>query len=424
MIRPGRLRRTLAVNSTESLFELYVSGAGTYTADQVGDVTISHGKDGPAAGMTVATMEARVQASLPAAAQRHAIFRLSSALASRLVAGTGIPASAIRQRFTGRVGSDTITDRGDHLPRYTDIQCSSWSSLLMNSRRPTVFYANGLILASLRSALQHPSFTAANIMPVNYPDTAHSDRSYQLEGSDFRFREAITKYGSDIGILIQQQRNGSVSLLPITKRIELMEARLSTAWPLLRSEAISPATWDQQVEAASKQYTLLYLTDQDTVYRWEWPFPAGANPGVLVESEDVDWSNVRTVTDNYRRYMEALNFHTNSMRHTLSSVTIDLLMLIRSGRFYDRRIAAQMLALEEGDPIYMSGDWLPAVRGPHLVQGIKETLNSNEWRLELSLTHPRDTLGLLDSEIPIVPPKVWDSARTAWDSTPGTWDSF
>lgn len=423
-IKPGRLRRTLAINSTENLFELYLSDSGLYNADTVGDVSISHGKSNPGGGMTVATMSCRVHSTIPAGPQRHAKFRLSSALANRIVEGTGVPPEAIRYRFTGRIGADTITDRSDRHARYTDIQCSSWTALLKNGKRSTVFYANGLVLASLRNAFAHPSFTAAGIAPVNFPDTAHSDRTYELEGNEFRFDEAIRKYAEDIGILIQQRRDGSISLLPITKRIEIMNSRISSQWPLLRSQAISPATWDQQVETASKQYTLLWLTDQNTVYRWEWPLPSGANPGVIVESEDVDWSNIRTITNNYRRYMDAINYETNAMRHTLSSVTIDMIMLLKSPRYYDRVIAAQILALEEGDPFYLAGDWPPAINGPQLVQGIDEKITGDEWTLELSLTNPRNTLGLNPDEIPTVPPKVWDSARSAWNTTAGTWDSF
>lgn len=423
-IIPGRLRRTLAISDTESLFELSLSDSGVYTADQIGDVTISHGKDGPHGGMTVATMSCRVNDTIPAGPQRHARLRLSYALANRIVDGTGIPAEAIRSRFTGRIGADTITDRSDRHGRYTEIQCSSWTALLKNGKRSTVFYANGLILAGLRNAFAHPSFTAAGIAPVNFPDTAHSDRSYELEGNDFRFDDAITKYGEDLGILIQQQRDGSITLLPITKRIEIMNSRITSQWPLLRSEAVSPALWDQHVETASKQYTLLWLTDENTVYRWEWPLPSGANPGLIVESDDVDWSNIRTITDNYRRYMDAINYETNAMRHTLSSVTIDILMLLKSPRYYDRVMAAQMLSLEEGDPLYLSGDWPPAINGPQLVQGIGENITADEWTLELSLTNPRNTLGLTPTEIPTVPPKVWDSARSAWDSTAGTWNSF
>lgn len=421
--RPGLLKRTLAQGG-ENLFELSLAGSGLYTYEQFGDVAISHGKDSPGGGMTVATMSCRVQDTIPAGAQRRARLRLSGALANRITEGTGYTADSIRHRFTGRIGADTITDRSDRHSRYTEIQCSSWTSLLKNGKRSTVFYANGLVLASLRNAFAHPSFVNANIAPVNFPDTAHSDRSFELEGNEFRFSEAITKYGSDIGILIQQQRDGSISLLPITKRIELLNSRISSTWPLLRSEAISPAIWEQHVETASKQYTLKWLTEDDTVYDWVWPLPVGANPGLIVETEDVDWSNIRTVTDNYRRYMDALNYETNAMRHTLSSVKIDLLMLLKSSRYYDRRIAVQMLALNEGDPLYLSGDWPTAITGPQLVQGIDEKITADEWTLELSLTHPRNTLGLLAAETPTVPPKVWDSARTAWNSTAGTWDSF
>lgn len=422
MIRPGRLRRTLAINSTESLFELFIEDAGTYTADQFGEVSISHGSSGPEGGVTVPTMSATVADSFPARAQRQVRLRLSDALATRITAGTPYTAANIRDRFRGRMAADTIHDYGDGNRRTTDIQCTSWIALLRNSARTVPFYANGLILASLRTLIAHPSLSNSGRLSVLYPDTAHSDRTFEAES--LTFSDAISKYCADLGILAQVRRDGDVSLLPITKRREILQERIASQWPILRSEALTPATWTQPIETPSVRYELLHLTDQDTVFRWEWPLPPGADTGVLVETEEVDWSNIRTITENYRAYMDALNHRTNTIRHTLNSITIDLLMLLKSSRAYDRRIAAQLLVLHEGDPIYLSGDWPTAIRGPYLVTGIKEQITSQQWTLELDLGHPRNVLGLADNEIPAVPPKVWDSAYTAWNETAVPWDNF
>src|SRR5690606_8168113 len=97
----------------------------------------------------------------------------------------------------------------------------------------------------------------------------------------------------------------------------------------------------------------------------------------------------------------------------LPSIEVDLLYLLSSGRPYHVQQAGMLLALNAGDPIGLSGDWQPSLRGIHVVTGIDETINNNEWTLKLSLIPHATVFG---SASPAVPALVWDSATYAWDS--------
>ena len=94
-------------------------------------------------------------------------------------------------------------------------------------------------------------------------------------------------------------------------------------------------------------------------------------------------------------------------------------MLLKMGTPYALKIAAQMLTLEAGEPVYLSGDWPTRLQGVHYAEGITETITPNEWRFELSLIPHALGAG---TPSPSVPPLAWDSFTTAWADETRAWD--
>src|SRR5699024_3701594 len=94
------------------------------------------------------------------------------------------------------------------------------------------------------------------------------------------------------------------------------------------------------------------------------------------EVEEVDWSKWQVLDlDNQLSHEAYARVYESSARiYSIPTVRVDLLMLLRDGGQYALRIARQMLELEVGDPIFLSGDWPNALQGTHFADGIKETL--------------------------------------------------
>lgn len=421
--RPGRLHRKLSPTGTP-LFYMTTTG-GNFNDNSIYSVTITRGEDSAQPRATPSTMEVTVPGAIPSLRNSAVMLQLQQSFANKVATySPTVTASTILRRFTGRFGSSKVEDvayKSGVVENFTStIICSSWSSLLNVAKRSNTAAKDYRTGSVLLTAISHPSLTS--VIPGSYGDLADFD-FVAVSDPQLTYSAAISKYGTDIGTLVSHWRAGTMRFDPIRRRVALLTSRVETEWPILRSQGISPATWEQPIENANKQYTIERRTADGTPYTQVWPLPSGSSP-VLLEEETVDWLHIRPVTNNFNYYMDAINKESNLPRTELQSLTIDLAHLLSSPKPYDQRIGAQLLALEAGDPIYLSGDWPQAIRTPYFANQIKETITPDGWEMTLSLYHPRDVLGLADAQIPTVPPRVWDSALTTWNTSPGTWNSY
>lgn len=388
--------------------------------DSLQNVTIRHGSAGPEASHAVPTIEFSINGRIGEFRNERLSLKLNPTLANRYAAYSGgsIAAASLIDRFTGRGASRTVEDRGPN-DQTTTITGSNWASLLKGARRTITPVVGERTSDLLTRALNHPSM--GNRITTTFSTSADFDR-VQGEVKPATISEIVSKYGTDLGIHLQQERSGTIEILPLTRRRALMLAQLEQyRWPILRSEGISPASWAQPTEQADTQYVLEWATANGSEYSLPWPLPAGVTPFMLKE-ESVEWRHVTRDSGNDELLMTALTITTNLPRTELDSLTIDLIYLLSSGNPYHQRIAAQLLALNEGDAVFLSRDWLPQIRGPYFAQEITETISPDEWTLTLNLSHARKVLGLYDRDIPEVPARVWESARLAWGETNSTWN--
>ena len=416
---PGRLHRMLSPNGAP-LFELKV-GDHTFTDDTLHSITIHRGTSGPRESSTPSTIEFEVTANhIPFFYNSPIELRLSLALAQRIAADSAgtHDDNSLRWRFNGRGANQSITDIRTGLQQ-TTATGTSWAALLFNAARLVPVQPDELICNLLERALSHPAY----LYQVRPAFALYSDFD-RVQGpvESMPFQDVISKYGTGLGVDVQYRRGGETHLVPLVRKREILFQRLNTfRWPVLRSEVLSPASWHQPLETASEQYVWKYATANGSEYETVWPIPVGLDQTRLRRTE-VDWRHATYATENYRHLMDALTITANQRRTSLNTVSFDLLHLITSDNPYHRRIASHLIALEAGDPVYFSGDWLPIVRGAYFAQEITETITGQEWTMQLTLSHARNVVGLYENEEPTVDAIAWDSAAADWDSADTTWN--
>ena len=412
--KPGRLRRTLTpIIGTQWAFTM---SAGSYAeADEtIHSVTINRGVSGRNVGHNPSTCEISVSGRKDSFdTGRPLSFFMREDPASRLGAFLGLGGADIIDRFRGRLGVIGIEDTGK---KFTTTVAGSSFLTQMNyspaSFTPGAGQNIGSILLDMTKAnepIRGIDFgTLIGVVNmVHYP-----------QGERTLFRDGVGDYAADIGILLQERRDGSTLAYSHYTRYDLAAQRLATEWPLMRSQAIAPGEYSQQNERPAKkvEYTITNSAGGVATRVAEVANPTGE----LREVESIDWSKWQVSDVDNQLYREAYArvFESSARLFTLPTVKIDLLMLLRGGE-YSKRIARQILKLEVGEPVFLSGDWPPKLQGVHFAEGITETINSNEWSFELSLIPHAVAVG---RSTPVVPARAWDSATAAWDEETREWD--
>lgn len=416
--RPGRLRRTLApIVGNVSMFQLYSAPLGTLYDNDIHSVSINRGQSGGrAAGSIPSTLEVDLRGQYSAAvAGNNVRMSMRGPTSEALAAHLGVSAAAIAPRFTGRLGQTTVTDTGKKFS--TVYRAASWIAQMNYSPKHYTPLA-GQPLSTVLAGLLDAGQPLRGIKPSFYPPF---DPMAKNEPA-ITFKDGITRYATDLGTLLQETRDGQTKGRSIRNRANSARSALAASLPLTRSQAISPATWEQNNErpAVRVQFTVTNAAGAVSTRLAEVENPTGE----LVETQTVDWTYVRVAdvdSDPYREaYARVLS--SNIRQFTIPSVTVDLLYLIGSPKQYHRDQAGQLLNLEQGDPVYFSADWPEALRGVHFAEGITETIGPDEWTLELALVPYAQVTG--DAPSPVVPPKVWDSAGNSWNNETKRWMDF
>ncbi|MFF5793967.1 hypothetical protein ACFY5D_18135 [Paeniglutamicibacter sp. NPDC012692] len=415
--KPGRLWRTFKkLGMPSSAFALYSEPLGTLYDSDITGVSIRRGKSERGGGSHPSTMEIGVKGQYSSAVSgREARFFMRPAPAATLAAHLGTTASVIERRFTGRLGATSVEDTGKRF--ITTYTAASWIAQMNYSPKHYTPLTGEPVLSVIAGLLD--AANAARGINVNLfgsSDIIATDQEKTL------CRDGLGKYATDLGILLQETRDGRTNVFGHLWRISNAAAKLATQMPLTRSQAISPAAWEQPNErpAVKVDYKITNNTGGIATRSASTSNPTGE----LRETVEKDWSYVQVAGVDNQLYREAYGVvHSSSTRvFSVPSITIDLLYLIGSDREYHRRQAAQLLELEAGDPVFFSGDWPEALRGAHFAEGITETITHNEWRLELSLVPYAHAVG--DTPTPVVPARVWESATYPWESESRTWNQI
>lgn len=413
--RPRRLRRVLKRNGmSEHLLEVTSPEWGTLTDDAISSVTIHRGKAGRGGGHDVSTIELELPGLYTPESTGLAIDVDLSWQVAYLVAGMSqANSSLIRPRFRGRLGASDVEDTGK---RYTtNYRGASWANMLTGSKYVMTTY-KGMHVSELINgyfAQAGPQYHVSSTWTEPTPEAAAAD-------GPLTFSDAVGNYVAEIGLLMRERRNGTTDLLPLNARYNDAMTRLDNDVPLTRSQAISPAKWDQRNETAALdvRYTAMFNGVATTQLA---DVAVGADR--IRERLDLDWKHIQVDDMTGDLYREAYGraYEANPRQFVVPSVTVDLLHLIDSGKQYHRDQLGQLLTLEEGDPVFFASDWHWRLAGVHFANGIIERITPDSWELELQLSPWAHTMGRAPSPIPRG--RTWNSAaERTWDGETIKWN--
>lgn len=387
-------------------------------------ITINRGGNG-VIGLQDHTMEVNTIASRGARTDRPLHCDLTTYGANRLADLTGATPSIIKPRYFGRIGRQTIDDLGGiWQPEnwHTNVYCSKWQSQLENSDRVGNQISGNTVLY-LMDHFMNPEYSNLPYLPsAEFPSPeAHYGamiNDYDLSEAKITYSEFATKYFDDPGFYVQNTRAGADRVLTIAYRWSVAMSRLEYQIPLTRSQAISPATWEQPNEDRPRNHKV-YWYDADGTARSSITGPDVNDVRIPLVEHDI--FHIRFYDDYqplHRNYL-AYGAERSDSGYQLPSVTVDLLYLISSPIPAHRVQARQLLGLEMGDPVFLSGDWYVNTQGVQFATGITERITPDRWELELTLTPSYVTLGEWS---PDIPPRMWESARIPWDTATEPWD--
>ena len=403
--RPGRLYRTLAKIGIPTPLLQITSDTFQVTDDQITSVSISHGGTDPSPGIQPSTCETVIQRPSWITTGESFSVKLTAAAAGALATMTGVSTYRILDRFTGRAGRQTNTDTPRGLSaRFT---AASWSAQLGRITRPLYINAGTLVSDSIRFLSTSDALPQINVLTFGAFDVLAETIP------DATYQNTIASLTSDIGVLARDTRAGALELWALPYRMSWAEQQIGSTYPLTRSQAISPATWEQPNEGLPAKVRADWIASDGTPHARS----SGGTETSIVERHD--WTHIRAQTTGLDIRFESLVQQQWHRVFRLPSITVDLLYLLSSGRPYHIGQVGMLLDLDAGDTIGLSGDWYKDLQGLHVVSGLDEKLTQSEWTLTLSLIPHRLVFGTLS---PPVPALVWDSATYPWDDETRPWD--
>lgn len=416
-MKPSKLWRKLG--ATQPVFRVWNNEAIPLELDdtQISSITIHRGEDSPAAGMSPST--ASVSLGILRAVRTGERFSVSlTSYGANLLAGKlPITAAEIQTRFFGRLGVQDVDDTGKR--QTSSYYAASWQAQLGNmSKTHTLTKGQSLstVIPSLMTSTALP-YLGSVTAPANYQQYGYVEVPPTEPAT---FSDTFNSWTADIGIHVQLKRDGSAAVLPMEYRRDLALQRIGDWVPITRSQALAPTTWRQPGENMPRNIRVEWINANGyTRVDRGATNPDPDYPLVVHDMRHVYWS----VNQNQPNLAAAALYHRELVdNYSIPSITVDLLQLISSERAYDRQQAAQLLILEAGDTVYLSGDWYPQLRGIQFATSVEEKVTPDEWSMTISLAPAAQVVG--DETNTVVPPVVWDSATSAWDTTPGTWNSF
>lgn len=344
--------------------------------------------------------------------------------ASLIASKLSVRASFIQTRYFGRIGRQIAADHGGNgyeVDLRTSFYASKWQSQLAHSDRlgnqingESVYY---LMDHFMNTGVDANDYQPAAEFPARAADYGRMSNSFDLSEAKITYSEFVSKYLTGPGYYVQNTRAGVDRVLTFKYRYDRALERLEQWMPLTRSQCLSPSQWDQPREDTPRKHKV-YWTDSDG-QRSIVKGPDSNN--VRIPTAEHDISYIRFY-DNYQPIRLAWAKYSEErldLGYYVPSVKIDLLRLISSDIANDRMQARQILQMEMGDAIFLSGDWHPQVAGVMFATALKETINSDAWEVEISLSPSMPVLGDIT---PDVPPQVWESAMYPWDEEARKWN--
>lgn len=407
--RPGRLYRKLSPD--QALFRFALEDGTDLRDGAITGVTIKRGDGSPGGGVSPSTLEVGLSGHAAVRSGLHCSLSLTTYGAQLLADRVGATASVITSRFSGRIGRQHVDDRGRR--QRATMLAASWTAQLgrvQKSYTPTVGENIATVIAELMTSPALPRLsTPTRLASPDQYGTVH-------QAEDAQTYSDIGKWTSDLGLTVRETRAGGQQIMTHAQRWADAVDRMAGRIPVIRSQALAPAKWQQDSEGVPRNQRLT------------WGSGAGTNTATWGDVDDPlavvvdhDLTHARFNNEDQVRSegfrLRALEWES---AYAIPDVEIDLLHLITSPRKYDRDQASELLTLEVGAPIYLSGDWHSQLQGIHFVTGVTESITGTGWSLSLSLAPAQNVVG---SVSPTVPARAWDSATYPWSYESRRWNA-
>ncbi|NQD40912.1 hypothetical protein [Glutamicibacter halophytocola] len=419
-MKPSRLHRWLAASIGQAgpYFEVTSAPTGAMNDDVIKSISVTRGNGERGGGYTPNLLEVSVTGMNTVDIVGSTVqARLTSSAAEAIATRCGnVTAAQIQKRFYGRFATTAVDDQGKEFT--TTYTASSWLTQMLYATRKALPLGGARVSTYLADLfnIDNPARGVVMNFYGSFPYVALT------EDESLTVRNGLSKYGDEIGLLFRETRDGTTNVMTLPYRTAQALAAIDASIPLTRSQALRPASWSQNNERASLTLDVTATANDGHVAVYTVADPD--DPG-WKESGEVDWAHIRIEDEGWfesHSYREARAqvFTTSTRWYQIPTVTVDLLYLLRSESTYHQQQAGKLLALEVGEPLFFSGDWPTVLRGVHFVEGIKESITSAGWELELSLVPWAPSTG--SKTLPSVPAKVWDSAQYPWDQETRTWN--
>lgn len=408
-MKPSKLFKRLSADTTT--IEVTV-GDYTFTGKDTSSITITRGSSTAGGGLAPGTCEIVIEKYSGVVADKPISIKLPENLAYKLAVAIGVTTSQIATRFTGRVGAMEV----EQTPKWnfkTRILGATYSAQIASTNDKYTINAGNELTAVISTALRPQTIENHIGVFTNAPrvDKTAVDISNQTGSA------ILDKYAGEIGILLQDRRNGTIEISPIAQRMDKAAAALSADYPITTAQVSPPLVWAQSNENLPTQYSLKITTSNGVISN---VLTGQVEAGTRIE--ELDWTHVQ-FTSNQWRYVYGKRAQGLPFSYRLTSVKIPLLTLIQRGSDYDRKVLAQLLTLEAGDPVLIGGDFPKAVQGVYFADQITETFTNSSWDMELKLTAYEYIAG---KKTPIPPPRIWNQlqAGETWDEQTKQWNDF
>lgn len=405
--RLSSLHRRLPA-SARPLVEVSTARLGTWSDDNIVSLTTRRGSASTFGGHTPSTAELTVRGEVPASFDDTVTINLTTGATNWLATRFGQTfASLPRRRYTGRVAQLEVNDTGRPTRRTTKLQAGDWASQLdaINPQATVSPSAPEPVrsLSAMMSAARLPVALTPNYAgtlandwdPLYFPTTASITLTYQ---------RLVGELSEPFGILYRTRRDGRLQAInPNTRRTDGINWRTTVPQPLLRSQCLSPATWEQSSSAPfvlkiKQRRTTNPGLVQTGTYDPEAYFPTTFTRAAGTRDLDLSAYVARSLLQ--PRAMRATIMRDAGPGYAVPQVTVDLLALILSDRAIDRAQALQLLKLEHGDPIVLAKDWPTHVAGLYYADEIAENLTRTGWQMTLSLSPSTHVYGDPLTDIP------------------------
>lgn len=406
------------LGATQNLFRMWSEDdLADIGDDRIKQISISRGSSTPEYGQHVQTLEVQTTLGLGVHTGKRVHIDLTTYAGNLLYSLCGALAAPTRPRFFGRIGKMTMDDVKPG-QQHATIYAATWGAQLKNTAVKRQI-AGGTPVADVVKYLHSPYGVGLRKVPNVATPAPIGTYGYTWDVMEIdSFSDGIRKFVDDLGLYMHTLRDGNEVLTTTEYMWNQANAKLATTMPLTRSQAISPATWEQPAEDIPRQHWVTYKDGNGNNITNGYGNDTD-NPNL--PRVEYDMSHIRWVNNDNQPNRAAWIGYTRDRDngYTIPSITIDLLRLITSPIEYHRIQAAQLLDLQVGDPVFLSGDWNTTVRGMHFATGIDETITPDGWDLTLSI-HPADTV--VGQPTPIIPPRVWESAEWPWNDETRAWN--